>query len=277
VQAGRYAAGLDAATHAGGPTSPAKVDTVLAAAIDEGKPAASTLRVVGTMIEAGQTNFVALNLGAQGNENAMGFSLSYNPAVIQFVRAEKGTIATNATLNVNTNQTALGRVGFALALPAGQTFAVGLGTMLKVYFASIGGTTSAVSFVDQPIAREVVDATAATLNAAYVNGTVTLGLWNGAVDAGNGWRYLEWFGYFNDTSSPWIYHLQHRWLATVAETTTSIWFYPLDGMGWLWTSETVYPWLYKYNQGTWLYYLEDTSAPRWFFNWTSQQWEPHNP
>ena len=37
-------------------------------------------------------------------------------------------------------------------------------------------------------------------------------LWCRAADAGNGWKYLPWFGFFNVNVAPWIYHAQHGWM-----------------------------------------------------------------
>jgi hypothetical protein len=110
-----------------------------------------------------------------------------------------------------------------------------------------------------------------TVTAAYA--AAGGGPWSGASDAGNGWKYLSWFGYFSDTYPPWIYHLQHGWLYPVGETSDSIWLYSLGDQDWFWTSRTVQPWFFEYSSGCWLYYLRNSSNPRWFFSWCSQQWE----
>jgi hypothetical protein len=109
---------------------------------------------------------------------------------------------------------------------------------------------------------------------SFTSGSIG-GLWSGATDAGHGWKYLTWFGFFSDQYAPWIYHVQHEWFYPVGQTTDSIWFYPIDGMGWLWTSRTVYPWFYQYNRNCWLYYQKGSSHPRWFFNWNTGRWESH--
>ena len=36
-------------------------------------------------------------------------------------------------------------------------------------------------------------------------------LWESATDFGNGWYYLNWFGYFYPCASGWIYHQQLGW------------------------------------------------------------------
>ena len=85
----------------------------------------------------------------------------------------------------------------------------------------------------------------------YIIITTESGLWSGATDLGDGWKYLDWFGYFRvDETSPWIYHNDHGWVYTYGEDTSSIWFYTLD-MEWIWTSDSVYPWIYILKSGAW--------------------------
>lgn len=100
------------------------------------------------------------------------------------------------------------------------------------------------------------------------------GPWSGATDVGQGWMYLDWFGYFSSQYPPWIYHLQHGWMYTVGDSTGNIWLYTSD-MGWLWTSEQSYSWMFSQSQNSWLYYQKDSDSPRWFFNMNTQQWQAH--
>jgi len=77
------------------------------------------------------------------------------------------------------------------------------------------------------------------------------GLWSGATDLGDGWKYLDWFGYFwVDEASQWIYHSVHYWAYPYGENTSSIWFYTTD-RGWFWTSDLYYPWIYILNTAAW--------------------------
>ncbi|HNO84087.1 MAG TPA: hypothetical protein PKM54_05615, partial [Anaerolineales bacterium] len=55
-------------------------------------------------IEWGQTGVVAVQLAAQGDENAVGFSLSFDTALLVYAGASLGSGASGAMLNVNTNQ-----------------------------------------------------------------------------------------------------------------------------------------------------------------------------
>lgn len=185
VQAGRYAAGLDPVVTAGGPTTPVQLRTGDFELLNaEATPVAAginqqsrTLRIGNASIERGQQGTVMIELNAQGNENALGFSLSFDPAQLQFVSAALGNGATGATLNINNLQAANGRAGLALALPAGQNFAQGLRQVVTLTFAAASsgnGANSALSFGDSPIAREVSDPAANILQATFTSGAVTL-------------------------------------------------------------------------------------------------------
>jgi len=100
--------------------------------------------------------------------------------------------------------------------------------------------------------------------------------WDAATDLGNGWKNSSWFGTFNVTYYPWIYHQQHGWMYVFGSDSTSIWLWTSD-MGYLWTSSTVYPWLWSNTQQTWLYYSVGSSNPRYFYNWNAQKWVTVNP
>jgi hypothetical protein len=91
---------------------------------------------------------------------------------------------------------------------------------------------------------------------------------------GSGWRSLGWLGGFYDAGNGWFFHVQHGWLYCRGDSMENLWFYSLD-MGWLWSSVLVYPWFYRQDAECWLFYVRDTTQPRWFFNWCSQQWEAH--
>ncbi|MGH9847682.1 MAG: hypothetical protein ACREEM_54015 [Blastocatellia bacterium] len=112
-------------------------------------------------------NFV-VELDARGDENALGWSLRFDPAVWRFVAATNGGDARHATLHVNARVN--GYVGLALALPSGQTFAAGARQVAVLNFAPAGklsGQAALVEFGDYPVAREVVDAAARVLPVGY--------------------------------------------------------------------------------------------------------------
>ena len=113
----------------------------------------------------------------------------------------------------------------------------------------------------------------ATSAPVTISGTVPL--WSGAVDLGDGgWRWLSWFGFFEEDGYGWIWHNEHGWMYAVGDTTDDIWFYTTD-MGWLWSSETDYPALYRWDDGAWIWYAIDSFAPRWFYNFSTSTWEAY--
>jgi hypothetical protein len=186
VLAGRYAAGLETAAAAGGPT--AAVSSLMAAEKKLSRPIAHRLAeaeqlqtravsVIPAVFNRGLENVLSIELSSLGNENAVGFSLNFDTTQLNFARATLGADAAGAILNINPAQVALGRLGIGLALPSGQTFQTGVRQILTVTFivpptSSVNSTT--VSFGDQPVLKEVVDANANLLPANFPPGVITL-------------------------------------------------------------------------------------------------------
>ena len=160
VQAGRYVFGADPISPAGGPTAAGGSPTPL---ISTSENRSMTLLATQT----GQTNHISVRLVAQGNENGVGLSLTYNPAAVRFQNANLGTGAVGGLLNVNTNLA--GKVGLALVLPTGNRFPSGAQELVKLSFVatpSAAGST-ALSFTDAPVLREISDAFANPLPVSY--------------------------------------------------------------------------------------------------------------
>ena len=94
------------------------------------------------------------------------------------------------------------------------------------------------------------------------------------VDAGNGWKWLPWFGYYwMGAYPPYIYHPAHGWCVPVGDCPQSLFLYTYD-MGWLWIDSRMYPWVCRVQPPTWLYYVSGTSNPRWFYNFSTARYEP---
>lgn len=177
TQAGRYAAALDPVVLAGGPMMPATTSPPPALrhqpSLTTNNRSTRLVRAVTADSATGRpltaTRVVTLELNAHGDEHALGFSLRFNPAQWRLVSAKAGRDAQTATLLVNTREAAQGRLGWALALPAGQTFGAGARQLVVLTLAvrSVGQPALALSFGDAPVAREIVDAKARALRAGY--------------------------------------------------------------------------------------------------------------
>jgi hypothetical protein len=177
VQAGRYAAGLDPLIAPPNLQKSGLIQVSLneSAGVSSPKDVTRAVVVTNMVVEQGQSNWVQILLEAQGNENALGFSLSFDPDLLTFVAARAGSNASDAYLNFN--KKTLGRVGLALALSPDQAFDPGLQTIAEVCFratAGIGPILTPVSVVGQPIPCEIVDADVQTLPATYRDGAVVI-------------------------------------------------------------------------------------------------------
>ena len=169
VQAGRYLAGLDPLTPAGGPTN----DLAVSGA---GSSTNRLLTVGGLSFSPGQTGTASVTLASQGNENALAFSLAFDPTGVAYNGASLGVAAAGANLLVNTNQVGSGRLGFALILGSGINFTTGIQEVLKINLHSLPSASgnSALAFSDQIVPREISDTNAVALPVSYVNATLTV-------------------------------------------------------------------------------------------------------
>jgi hypothetical protein len=170
VQAGRYAARLDSLTPVGGPLAPAPTRFNL----QPQGPTARQLKVLNASLLQQQPGQVSVSLEAFGDENAISFSLLFDPEALTYTGASLGSSAGGATLNVNAREAAGGRLGVVLALPVGSRFAAGSKELLQVSFRPAEAGNYNVTVGDLPVPREVSDETAIELPAEYVNGTVSV-------------------------------------------------------------------------------------------------------
>ena len=180
VQAGRYASGFDPVLAAGGPTGPQPLgptlNTVQAernlskSAITTAKAnTASTLRLVSSGITNDSRVSISLEIDAQGNENAMSFSLMFDPTKYDFVSANTSEELRLATLQVNNLEVGEGRLGLALALPTGRTFGIGTHQVVVLTFElrKAAAETRLFTFADRPVKRELVDVNANVMNTRF--------------------------------------------------------------------------------------------------------------
>ena len=172
VQVGRYAVGLDPITIAGGPTEPDLGGGGAFSTISSG----TTLSLANTSIIQGQTNGVPVNAICMGPENALTFSVTFDPTKLAFVSATPGSAAGGATLNPNVSQLAAGHLGLALALQPGTSFGAGNREAVQLRFQALvnAPATSAVAFANSPLVCEISDVLASPMTASYVPATVTI-------------------------------------------------------------------------------------------------------
>ena len=174
VQAGRFASGLDPTGPAGGPSSPsASVTTTkdnnTVASVSQEARAARVVRVKEGVASAPNERTLVIELDAQGGENALAFNLMFDAEQFRFSSAVTGSNAQSASLQVNQNSVSKGRIGVALALPAGRSFDAGTNQLVVLTFTQLLPTRGdvALAFTNLPIAQELVGFDARTLNVRF--------------------------------------------------------------------------------------------------------------
>ncbi len=182
VQTGRYVGNIDPQTSAGGPTAPTSGPLQFgpgqtASSLGSEPGQTRTLRALNASFIAGQTNTLDIELAVLGGENAAAFSLNFDPTALSFVSADVGSATSGATVVVNTTQAASGRIGVALALPAGQGLQAGARRIVTVRFNVAPGSsanTTPVSFGNQIVARQLANVNADELQVSAADAVVTI-------------------------------------------------------------------------------------------------------
>ena len=92
--------------------------------------------------------------------------------------------------------------------------------------------------------------------------------WSGS----GSWRSSNWFGNFSVTSGNWIFHEKHGWLYSSGggDDLSNLWFWSQD-LGWTWTNQKIYPYLYSASNGNWLYFWNSYSrrGKRYFYDFST--------
>jgi len=74
-----------------------------------------------------------------------------------------------------------------------------------------------------------------------------------------GWYASDWFGSFHRTTSPWLYHADLGWIYAQDDENGGNWIWK-KGLGWLWTTADVYPYLHHHESAGWLYFLKASNG-----------------
>ncbi|MDX2041846.1 MAG: BACON domain-containing carbohydrate-binding protein [Acidobacteriota bacterium] len=172
VQAGRYAAGLDPVVPIGGPTAPSSLtadEEPLSFAAAEASVVRAEMVTNKSLAGVGKDQQV-IKLMAQGGENALSFSLVFQNSLWKFLSAELTDDTAGASLIVNRQAEAEGKLGFMFAYPTGKTLPPGEIRLFTVTFTPVEAVADAlfVGFGDAPLAREISDVNANRLPSNFV-------------------------------------------------------------------------------------------------------------
>ena len=87
----------------------------------------------------------------------------------------------------------------------------------------------------------------------------------GGMDLGGGWLFSEWYGNYNPSQYPWIYHKTHGFqFVFEGENEGDLFLFDSQSQDWWFTSELIYPSFFSFNSSTWNFYFYDTVNPRQF-------------
>ena len=87
------------------------------------------------------------------------------------------------------------------------------------------------------------------------------------------WRNLGWFGNFHSQSSSWIYHADQGWFYISDDADlNSIWLWDASLQTWIWTNQTVFPYVYRYDSSSWIYFAT-TGDPKQYYDYSTQSWK----
>jgi hypothetical protein len=104
----------------------------------------------------------------------------------------------------------------------------------------------------------------------YIGGEYAAGNWwtQDSLLSG-GWRESSWLGvYLPNRDNAWIYHVDLGWMYAIPDNNGGLWLWMPDEK-WLWTRETVWPFLWMDSGGGWLYPIY-AQEKRYFYDYTSE-------
>ncbi|MCB1126698.1 MAG: immunoglobulin domain-containing protein, partial [Verrucomicrobiae bacterium] len=118
---------------------------------------------------------VPVTLTAEGGENSLGWSVSFDPERLLYQQALLGEGATGAILFLNGSAAHVGQLGVLLSLPPGESFDAGEHTVLELRFLARGGAGNVpLVFTDTPVPRSTADVNGAGITTSYENGAVQI-------------------------------------------------------------------------------------------------------
>jgi len=94
----------------------------------------------------------------------------------------------------------------------------------------------------------------------------------GAVNLADGWKTLDWLGTYRDTGHTWIYHTELGWLYPSPMENGSLWLWS-EKDGWQWTQQSLYPYLFRWRDSSWVYFQGKINGRIIFYNYSTQSFE----
>ena len=87
-----------------------------------------------------------------------------------------------------------------------------------------------------------------------------------------GWKKSDWFGNYYDAGNDWIHHADLGWFFTASNREDSIWLWSATNE-WLWTGPSIFPQLFRNNDSSWIYFIQEALPKKVFYNYTTKSLE----
>lgn len=86
-------------------------------------------------------------------------------------------------------------------------------------------------------------------------------------------RWLRnWFGVFETSRYPWIFHLEHGFLYHLPYSGEGSWYFDSNpALSWWYAREGDFPNIFSAGRNSWLYYYRGTQNPRLFYDYSQQE------
>ena len=96
---------------------------------------------------------------------------------------------------------------------------------------------------------------------------------NAQPGAAANWWTSPWFGsfYMNEANASWIMHSEMGWLYPMESPKSGVWLWK-ENLGWLWTNEEFYPFLYQNTSASWLYFYGSSQDRLLFYHYREERW-----
>jgi hypothetical protein len=85
------------------------------------------------------------------------------------------------------------------------------------------------------------------------------------------WWTSPWLGSFYHSLNGWAMHEKLGWVYPIESPTAGVWLWT-DGLGWLWTDDGIYPFLYGAGGTGWLYFYGLHEETRLLYDYQLKKW-----
>ena len=86
-----------------------------------------------------------------------------------------------------------------------------------------------------------------------------------------GWKSSDWFGSYLPFDNDWIYHQEIGWSYVIEDGNKGVWLWT-EEFGWQWTEGGVWPYLYRFESSTWLYFLKNFNGQPIYYDYSESRY-----